>query len=83
MVQRIPKEVFVDRTLEFGVYDAVSHFNIGSDAVIEAFNSMNIFTGKHTEIACQAEVKTISLVLPLLNMKVYPRLKREERSYNY
>ena len=42
--QRIPKEVFVHKdTLELGVYDTVSHFN------------MDNTPGKSTELVCELE----------------------------
>jgi hypothetical protein len=57
--QIIPKEVFVHRdSLEIGVYDAVLHFNIGCDAIVELFKSMNIPAGKYTEFACHTEDKS-------------------------
>ena len=45
--QRIPKEVFLHKnTMELGVYDAVSHLNMGSKAIIDLLNLLNITPGK-------------------------------------
>ena len=41
--QRIRKDVFARRdSLEFGVYDAVLHYNIGCNGIVDLFKSMNI-----------------------------------------
>ena len=51
---RIPKEVFVGRNLlEFGMFDAISHFNIGSKTIIQLFAQLNIPIGKYTEEGCR------------------------------
>jgi len=52
--QRVPKEVFVGRSLlEFGLYDAVAHFNHGSGTVLELYKSLNIEPGRYTEAGCR------------------------------
>ena len=52
--QRVPKEVFVGRSLlEFGLYDAVAHFNQGSVTVLELYKSLNIEPGLYTEAGCR------------------------------
>ena len=54
--QRVPKEVYVGReTLELGLYDAVSHFNIGAVTVIKLFQGLNIPPGKYTEEGCKLQ----------------------------
>ena len=73
-----PKEVFVHKDiLEFGVYDAVMHFNIGCSAIIEIFKSMNIPADEYTELACQHEDKSRVL---LAHYKSTPQAKRDARS---
>ena len=43
---RVPKEVFVGaEILELGVYDAVSHFNIGSQAALDILANTGIEPG--------------------------------------
>lgn len=43
MWQRIPKEVYAgNETLEFGLYNAVAHFNIGSATATELFQALGI-----------------------------------------
>ena len=50
---RIPKTSHVGWTVfELGVYDAVSHFNIGSQAGIEIFHKLNIEPGQNTILGC-------------------------------
>ena len=40
---RIPKNIFVGfDVLQFGVYDAVAHFNIGAEAAVEIFKEVNL-----------------------------------------
>ena len=57
--QRIPKEVFVHiDSLEFGVFDAVLHFNIECKATAELLKSMSIPLGKYRELVCQVEDKS-------------------------
>lgn len=75
--QRIPKEVFVHKnTMELGVYDAVSHFNMGSKAIIDLLNLLNITPGKYTEAACQLEDKSrVSLAEYKSTSKVKKRRK--------
>ena len=53
--QLIPKEVFVGRELlEMGLYDAISHFNIGTRAVLLLLEALNINPGKYTEDGCKS-----------------------------
>ncbi|GFV65510.1 uncharacterized protein TNCV_1737471 [Trichonephila clavipes] len=41
--QKVPKEVFVSlRTIKFGSYDAIIHFNEGLNGCLKVFNKMNI-----------------------------------------
>ena len=48
--QRILKEIYVGReTLELGLYDAVSYFNIGSISIIKLFQALGIPPGKYTK----------------------------------
>jgi hypothetical protein len=50
---RIPKQTFVKlRTFEIGVYDAVSHFNIGNLATLLTFDELGIERGYFTEKGC-------------------------------
>jgi hypothetical protein len=52
--QRVPKEVYVGRDLiEFGLYDAVAHFNEGSRTVLKLYDSLKIPPGKYTEVGCR------------------------------
>ena len=45
---RIPKNIFVGLdVLEFGVYDAVAHFNIGAEAAVSIFKELNLDPGKY------------------------------------
>lgn len=54
--QRIPKEIYVGReTLELGLYDAVSYFNIGSMSIIKLFQALGIPSGKYTEEGCRLQ----------------------------
>ena len=76
--QIIPKEVFVHRdSLEIGVYDAVLHFNIGCDAIVELFKSMNIPAGKYTEFACQDKS-----YVSLAQYKSMPKDKKRKEDKN-
>ena len=51
---RISKNVFVGRNLlEFGMFDAISHFNIGSKTIIQLFAQLNIPIGRYTEEGCR------------------------------
>ena len=44
---RVPKDVFVEaEILELGVYDAVSHFNIGSQAALDILTNTGIEPGE-------------------------------------
>ncbi|EDO33469.1 predicted protein [Nematostella vectensis] len=53
--QRVPKEVFVARpVLEFGLYDAVAHFNQGSATVVDLYRRLKIDAGKYTNSGCTA-----------------------------
>ncbi len=72
-----PREVFVHRdSLDFGVYDAVSHFNTGWNAIVELLKSMNIPTGKYTEFTCLAEDKSH---LSLAQYKSMPKAKKRRK----
>ena len=52
--QRIPKEVFVGKeTLEFGLYDAIAHFNMGAKTVLLVYEALGIPTGLYTQRGCQ------------------------------
>ena len=43
---RVPQEVFVGRDiLEFGLYDAISQFNMGSEAVLLLYEALQIACG--------------------------------------
>ena len=66
---------FVHRdTLEFGGYDAVLQFNIGCNAIVELFKSMNTPAGKYTELAWIAEDKSrVSLAQYESNSKAEER----------
>ena len=47
---RLPKSIFVGAdVLEFGAYDAVAHFNIGSKAATKIFNELGLVAGKFFE----------------------------------
>ena len=47
---RLPKSIFVGAdVLEFGAYDAVAHFNIGSKAATKIFNELGLVLGKFFE----------------------------------
>ena len=47
---RLPKSVFVGvDVLEFGAYDAVAHFNIGSMAATKIFNDLGLVPGQFFE----------------------------------
>lgn len=51
---RVPQEVFVGRDiLEFGLYDAISHFNMGSEAVLLLYEALQIACGYYTQRECQ------------------------------
>ena len=48
--ERIPKEVFIGADLlEFGLFDAVSHFNIGARTVLLLLKALKIPPEKYTE----------------------------------
>lgn len=52
--QRIPKEVFVGKeTLEFGLYDAIAHFNVGAKTVLLVYEALGIPSGFYTQKGCQ------------------------------
>lgn len=52
--QRVPKEVFVGRDLlEFGMYDAITHFNTGAKTVLNLLKELGIPSGKYTEEGCR------------------------------
>ena len=45
---RLPKQVFVHfEVLQLGVYDAISHFNIGSRASIRTLEKMGVSSGEY------------------------------------
>ena len=47
---RLPKSIFVGAdVLEFGAYDAVAPFNIGSKAATKIFNELGLVPGKFFE----------------------------------
>ena len=51
--QRVPKEVFVGRELlEFGMCDAISHFNMGAKTILKLLEELNISSGKYTQQGC-------------------------------
>ena len=55
---RIPKETRVNAsTFEFGVFDAVSHFNLGNVATL-TFDEMGIDQGFYTKRGCYIENKS-------------------------
>ena len=55
---RIPKEIRVNAsTFEFGVFDAVSHFNLGNIATLNTFDEMGIDQGFYTIRGCYVENK--------------------------
>lgn len=52
--QRVPKEVFVEKdVLELGLFDAVAHFNMGSQTVLQLYESLGITPGIYTAKECQ------------------------------
>ena len=52
--QRVPKEVFVAKeTIEFGLYDAIAHFNNGAQIVLSLYKALGISPGKYTEAGCE------------------------------
>lgn len=52
--ERIPKKVFVGgEMLEFGLFDAISHFNIGARTVTQLFEALKISPRKYTEEGCR------------------------------
>ena len=52
--ERVPKEVFVGRDiLEFGMYDAIAHFNMSSQTVIQVYEALGIESGKYTGEGCK------------------------------
>ena len=76
--QRVPKEVYVGReTLELGLYDAVSHFNIGAVTVIKLFQGLNIPPGKYTEEGCKLQDQ---LRVDGGSIKIKQALRRGEKS---
>ena len=53
--QRVLKEVFVSwDTIEFGLYDAIAHFNNGAKIVLALYKALGISPGKHKEADCEA-----------------------------
>ena len=56
---RVPKTTHVGlSTLAVGVYDAISHFNIGEKAALDVFGLMNIESGVYTSRLCAEINKT-------------------------
>ena len=52
---RVPKHTYVgQQTFETGVFDAVSHFNIGNLATLRIFKSLGIEPGTYTRLGCSA-----------------------------
>ena len=52
--QWVPKEVFVGKdVLEFGLSDAVSHFKMGAQTVLQLYEALETPAGKYTEDECQ------------------------------
>jgi hypothetical protein len=52
---RLPKQVFVGSdVLHLGVYDAVSHFNIGASASIKTLEKMGISSGDYCLARCSS-----------------------------
>ena len=52
--EQIPKEVFVGmELLEFGLFDAINHFNIGARAVLLLLEALKIAPGKYTGEGCR------------------------------
>jgi len=39
--------------LEFGLYDAFSHFNMGAQTVLQLYDALQIPAGRYTEDGCQ------------------------------
>ena len=57
--QRVPKDVRVNKvTFEFGVYDAVSHFNNGYIATLKTNKEIGLYSGYYITLACNAGNKT-------------------------
>ena len=51
--ERVPKTNYVSlRKLEFGVYDAVGHFNIGMKSSILIYEKLNMIPGKFALKGC-------------------------------
>ena len=51
---RLPKTCFVGRNVfEFGIYDAICHFNIGCKAAVKIFKEINIQPGQNTINGCK------------------------------
>ena len=56
---RVPKDVRVNKvTFEFGVYDAVSHFNNGYIATLKTYKEIGSNCGYYITLACNAGNKT-------------------------
>ena len=71
--QRIPKEIYVGReTLELGLYDAVSYFNIGSISIIKLFQALGIPSGKYTIMVADSKT-SLELILHNIKAKLLPR----------
>lgn len=51
--QRIPKAVYVGKDLlELGLFDAVAHFNMGSQTILQLFKALGITPGAYTAKFC-------------------------------
>ena len=51
---RLPKGTYVGfHQFQLGVYDAITHFNQGSLAVIETLKKMNLEPGRYTHVGCK------------------------------
>jgi len=49
--EQIPNEVYVGKdTLEFGLYDAVAHFNMGAETVLLLFEALEIPRAFYTRL---------------------------------
>ena len=56
--QRIPKDVRVNAaTFEMGVYDALSHFNLGNIATVNIYNHLGFNSGYYTLFALDCNNK--------------------------
>ena len=52
--QQVPKEVFVGKdVLQFGLYDAISHVNVGAQTILLVYEALKIPCGMYTQRGCQ------------------------------